>query len=350
MTAYLGQSTLKLFSLLICLLCGVSCAYPGSVGAPRTIKIGLVAPFEGLDRPLGYEALFGVKLAVQERNRGDGLRGYRIELVALNDFNDPDQARMQARALIADPDILGVVGHLGSTATLAALPLYDQANLAVSSPWTIKAASLEGDHTGVVTIAASDVETEARLEVAGQRMGFDHLSKLTDHNINDISGKVEALQLATDAVTGGEIILALQQAGLTMPLFGQVDIGSPQLIQVAESAADGLVFVSPGPDPYDIAGAGAFIEAYQSLAGFPPGPRAVLAYDATQVLLDAIEQVIAANNRQPARLEVSTVITSVQRQGLSGPIAFDAQGRRINAPVWVYQISGGRYPGVPITP
>src|SRR5215510_3753097 len=66
-------------------------------GAPPTVKIGLIAPFEGLYRATGYEVLFAVKLALQERNEGQGLQGYRVELVALNDFNDPVEARRQAQ-------------------------------------------------------------------------------------------------------------------------------------------------------------------------------------------------------------------------------------------------------------
>jgi ABC-type branched-subunit amino acid transport system substrate-binding protein len=121
------------------------------------------------------------------------------------------------------------------------------------------------------------------------------------------------------------------------------------MVQVAKAAANGLVFVSPAPAPRDVPGSEAFIEAYQTLAGFPPGPRAVLAYDATNILLDAIEQAML-EQQQPSRSEVCAIITNVQRRGISGDIAFDTQGQRINAPVWVYQISEEKegYPGVPI--
>jgi ABC-type branched-subunit amino acid transport system substrate-binding protein len=77
----------------------------------------------------------------------------------------------------------------------------------------------------------------------------------------------------------------------------------------------------------------------------------VLAYDATQILLDGIEQSLRINDSYlPARAHVSTVITAVQRRGLSGDIAFDQQGRRVNAPVWVYRIVAGAYPGALLSP
>lgn len=341
-------SIAKIFILpVIAVLCLSGCTNGGVGSAPLTLKIGLVAPFEGSHRPLGYEALFGVKLALQERNAAQGIHGYRIELVALNDFDDPLEAQIQAEALVADPDVLGVVGHLSSAATLAALPIYQEAQLAVSIPWSIATARI--DQTGVVEVAANYNETSAYLDTISREWGFNNRIEVIDRTFPALAPETEALYLNTDGVTAGEILLALEQANISLPLFGQVEVGSSQTVQVAKKAANDLIFVSPGPDPQHGTGAASFIEAYQALAGFPPGPRAVLAYDATQVLLDAIEQTVRIINHRPARAEVSTTIANVQRQGISGEIKFDAQGRRINAPVWVYQISEEKYPGVLVT-
>ena len=54
-------NTLGLIVLILCLTACAPLVGYGSV--PPTLKIGLVAPFEGIDRRLGYEALFAVKLA-----------------------------------------------------------------------------------------------------------------------------------------------------------------------------------------------------------------------------------------------------------------------------------------------
>lgn len=319
------------------------CIPAGSAGAPPTLKIGLVAPFEGLHRPLGYEALFAVKLALQERNQNGGLNGYRVELVALNDFDDPTEAEAQARALAADPDVLGVVGHLSAGPTLAAAPVYHRAGLAVAVPWTAPALSLP-PYAGIVTLAANEAQTRHRLVTTARAAGFKQMATLTGPNFGNISGAIDALELHADGVTAGQTILALRQAGITRPLYGQVDTGSPQLVQVAKAAANGFTYVSPGPAPADVNAAG-FANAYQSLAGFPPGPRAILAYDAAQVLLDAIEQAMGHPPRRPDRGQVSAQIAAVRRTGLTGPITFNAQGRRVDPPVWVYQITKETYPG-----
>jgi branched-chain amino acid transport system substrate-binding protein len=351
---YLAPLTLKIYSSLAVIFFLSACAAGEFGGAPPALKIGLAAPFEGLHRPLGYEALFAVKLALQERNLSGGINGYQVELVALNDFDDPAEAQTQARVLIADPDVVGVVGHLSSATTLAAMPIYQKAGLALSVPWTIESVESPINREGVVRVAANDTETSLWLDTVRRERGFNNIVKVADIDFNSVPAGIQALELRAEAVTAGESILALRRANVSLPLFGHVDVGSPQVVQVAKAAANGLIFVSPGPDPGDVPGADDFIKAYQTLAGFPPGPRAVLAYDATNVLLDAIEQAMLENTQTllepPTRSEVIATIGKVQRHGISGDIAFDAQGQRIDAPVWVYQISGEEYPGALLAP
>ncbi|MBN1993080.1 MAG: branched-chain amino acid ABC transporter substrate-binding protein [Anaerolineae bacterium] len=347
----LARHTLKIYILLMAVFLLPACAGKGFDGAPPTLKIGLVAPFEGLHRPLGYEVLFAVKLALQERNASGGVNGYQVELVALNDFDEPAEAQTQARALIADPDVLGVVGHLSSATTLAAMPIYQEAKLALSVPWTIDATAMNIQKKGVVRVAADYADTSARLNTFSQEWGYNHRLNVAEVDLDSLPVELQALELTGEGVAAGETISALRRAGVSLPLLGQVDVGSPQPVQVANGAATGLIFVSPGPAPRDAPGTEAFMEAYQTLAGFSPGPRAVLAYDATNILLNAIEQAMFGSH-QPTRSEVSALINQVQQQGLSGDIVFDQQGRRLNAPVWVYQIfeEEQQYPGELIAP
>lgn len=333
---------------LVCVLVLPACIVAQPSTLP-TLKIGLVAPFEGLHRSLGYEALFGVKLALQERNQGHGLLGYRVELVALNDFDDPAEAQLQAKALVVDPDVVGVVGHLSAAATQAAMPVYQQAGLALSVPWTVAQAGPDDSGRGMVSVAANQAQTTARLGLLKQDLGWFNVIEIKDQYVDAMPAGTQAVELVTDAVTAGQAILALKEAGVDLPLLGQEETGSFQLLQVAGEAANGFVYVSPGPDPRQALDTEMFVQKYTDLAGFPPGPRAALAYDAANVLLDAIALAISSGSAL-TRSEVSAVVGQVQRRGLSGRIAFDAQGQRVDAPVWVYQIVEGQYPGEQLAP
>jgi ABC-type branched-subunit amino acid transport system substrate-binding protein len=93
------------------------------------VKIGLVAPFEGRYRQIGYEAIYAARLAIREINARGGINGRRIELVALDDRGEPEKAVTAARQLALDPQVVAVVGHLRPASTDAAMKIYCQAGL-----------------------------------------------------------------------------------------------------------------------------------------------------------------------------------------------------------------------------
>jgi hypothetical protein len=135
----------------LCFLSGIvllaACRVPGSV--QRTVKIGLSAPFEGRYRDVGYEALHAVRLAVRERNEAGGVGSrYYVELVALNDLNEPAEALQKAREMAVDEDIMGVLGGLSIETARAAAPEYERLGLAfLASPgeWSGGQAPWGGD-------------------------------------------------------------------------------------------------------------------------------------------------------------------------------------------------------------
>jgi ABC-type branched-subunit amino acid transport system substrate-binding protein len=122
--------------LLLIAVCGLSlagCAFPGSV--KPTVKIGLSAPFEGRYRELGYDVLYAVRLAVRQRNEAGGIgRRFLVELVALNDFDEPAEAILQAREMGVDPGVLGVLGGWSPDTARAAAPEYERLELAFLRP------------------------------------------------------------------------------------------------------------------------------------------------------------------------------------------------------------------------
>jgi ABC-type branched-subunit amino acid transport system substrate-binding protein len=112
-----------------------ACSFPGSV--KPTVKIGLSAPFEGRYRDLGYEVLHAVRLAVRQRNDAGGVgQSYLVELVALNDFNEAQEAVVQAGKMAIDPGVLGVLAGLSPETAQAAATEYTRLGLAFLMPGT----------------------------------------------------------------------------------------------------------------------------------------------------------------------------------------------------------------------
>ncbi len=79
---------------------------------PQVVKIGLVAPFEGQDREIGYDGIYAARLAVREFNAEQLAENkpLRVALVALDDSGNVDIAAGNAQALAADPSIIAIVG------------------------------------------------------------------------------------------------------------------------------------------------------------------------------------------------------------------------------------------------
>jgi ABC-type branched-subunit amino acid transport system substrate-binding protein len=116
------------YLVLLVVLCLAAC---GGASTQPVVKIGLVAPFEGRYRSIGYEAIYAARLAIREINAKGGINGQRVELVALDDGGEPDKAIEAARQLVIDPQVVAVIGHLRPDSTAAALKIYCDAGLPV---------------------------------------------------------------------------------------------------------------------------------------------------------------------------------------------------------------------------
>lgn len=102
--------------------------------SPRLYRLGLVAPFEGIFRNDGYDALAVCRAAVAEWNAAAGPLPARLQVWAVDDGNDPAVAVRRARELAGDPLIVAAVGHLTPETSAAAAPVYREAGLLQTSP------------------------------------------------------------------------------------------------------------------------------------------------------------------------------------------------------------------------
>jgi ABC-type branched-subunit amino acid transport system substrate-binding protein len=118
------NAVIRGLALALALMGVASCASVDPV-----VKIGLVGPFEGRHRAIGYDAIYSARLAVREINAAGGVGGYRVALVALDDRGDPELAAQAAASLALDPAVVAVVGHYLPETTAAALPVYERAGV-----------------------------------------------------------------------------------------------------------------------------------------------------------------------------------------------------------------------------
>jgi len=317
----------RLLLLASCLTLLTSCSFPGSV--PETVKVGLAAPFEGLYRDLGYEALYAVRLAVRQANEAGGIGdGQLVEVVALNDLNDPRAASLQAGEMAVDPGILGVVSGLSPRTAAAAAPEYEALGVPFVSPFSDPreigrdAARLASTKLGARSAAILYGKDGADLAVAE---GFDEalaglggvvFVRAQPREGSEIAGMLAGLGEAPDVVflasetsRSAEWIAALRGAEFGGFLLGGPEVGSGLTTEIAGAYADGVYFVSPfrpgvgDPD---------FREAYEALSGgVAPGGVAMWCFAAARELMDAMESALL-DGTEPWRSGTAAALNGVR--------------------------------------
>jgi ABC-type branched-subunit amino acid transport system substrate-binding protein len=163
----------------------------------------------------------------------------------------------------------------------------------------------------------------------------ESLARLSD-------GEAEVYLHDGDALSAANALMAMRHAGIDAPLWGGPSLARAQLPVIAGDAASGACYAITAPLRADLSLGSSFVRGYQELAGVMPGPWAALAYDAANLLLDALEQEIAARGR-PVREGVTARLEGMQ--GPDGQPVF-VQGQRRHPEIAFYCYGeGGSYPG-----
>ena len=76
------------------------------------VKIGLIAPFEGIYRRSGYESLAAMRSALTDHAALTQAAGIDILPLALDDSGDPQMAARTAQKLLADPAVEALIGPI----------------------------------------------------------------------------------------------------------------------------------------------------------------------------------------------------------------------------------------------
>lgn len=305
----------------------------GCQGSTRpVVKIGLIAPFEELYRDDGYEALHAVRLALAQRNAAGGVAGRQAALAAHNDNGRADEAQLQAVKMAVDPDVLGVVAPLqpaswpaGATLSQHAVPWVSLAELTSQqlaggvglalSPQRLGAAAIEAlaatDATSALVFSEWP-EALAGAQSAGAAAGLAvrGLPLAAAQSVQPAPG--EGVVWLGDAEEGARLATAY---GPGVSLIGGSALGAHIFVGRAGDASAEAAWLSPAPAADDLPPA--FVESYRALAGVDPGPQAALAYDAANLLLDAIDRAGARGSRLD-RESVQKALDELAAQGWQG--------------------------------
>ncbi|HEY8855500.1 MAG TPA: ABC transporter substrate-binding protein, partial [Candidatus Dormibacteraeota bacterium] len=107
----------------------------GDSGPKAGIKIGVDMPLSGTEGRAGTPTLNGVRFFVHQHPTLDG---FNVAVSALDDsvkgIHDAKLGAKNITALVNDPLVMGIVGPFDSNVARAAIPVANQAHLAMISP------------------------------------------------------------------------------------------------------------------------------------------------------------------------------------------------------------------------
>ncbi len=352
-SAGLGEDTMKGLTLAAALALATGPAGSGA-WAQDAMTFGVQVPTTGSEATYGKDMLNAAQVAVDELNAAGGVLGRQVSLVTGDSACDPQQA-VNAASRLASQGVAGVVGGYCSGATLPTLQIYGDADI----PFVITASNstqlipanpgnafminstgddqatkavefLEG--RGVETIAIVDQGdaysqdladlTKEKWTAAGHEVAAE---ETVNKGEQDFSAVVTSIRSAApDAVfwtayyaDGGLLIQQLRRGGYQGAIAVGDGSNSPQLFDIAGSAADG-VFAFSNPTAEFLPAAATFTETYQAEFGAAPGPYAPLTYDGTMLLAWAIEK---AGSTEPDAV-IAALASAGGEEWLTGPISF----------------------------
>lgn len=340
-----------------------------------TIRIGLAGPFTD---PVGAPMLRAAELAVDEINQSGGINGRPIELIARDDYGDPDSAVSAATRLV-EADVAVVVGHVFSGTTLASAPVYNAARITQISP---SSSSPLVTHAGEYTfrVCPSDLQQGASLaRFAAERLGFRRgtILYLNDEygrgiratfasEFSQLGGSIDAMdpylgespdvgayleRLARRGTSqfifiGGnlgeaEVALRLARArGIRVPFLGGDALEG---LEAAGAIAEGTYISNAYLASFDTPKNRAFVAAYR--ARFPTAPLpnqpAAATYDALYLLREVLAR--TGTDREAIRAAVARIGQSDPGfSGVTGEIAFDENGDVPRQRVVIGRVEGGQ--------
>jgi branched-chain amino acid transport system substrate-binding protein len=339
------------------------------------VIVYVAVPLSGFQANGGQTVLGGARLAAEEINRSGGLRGYRVIVRPLDDESDSDVAVAQVeviRAALAQGEtVLGVIGHLNSGQTEAAMQLYTDMPILVITPTASEQSLTAQGFTNFFRVNASDdIQAEVaagflindlqarRIAVVhndtsyGQGLANSLIRQLESRGAS-IAVKLQVgegqsvytqeiarLQEATpDAIyyAGYEIEApylraALVEAGLTMPMLASDGAFLAATIDESNGAAEGMYVSAFAPSPRNVADAQWF-EAYQAVEYRNPDTYSVNGYVAMQTLAAAVQRADSFD-----RDAVSNTLRSDPVDSLLGQLRFEQNGDLASPQIWIYQV------------
>lgn len=365
------------------------------------ITVYVTVPLSGFQANGGQTVVGGAKLAAEHINREGGVNGYRVVIEAIDDESDSDVAvgvAEEIAAAIADgKNVLGVVGHLNSGQTIAAMEIYKDLPINVVTPTASNPSLTASGYRNFFRVNANDqVQAQVDAGFLVNTLGARRVAVI--HNDDTYGIDLADLMVAELERMGAEALLNLQiligppdpdpTAGEGQPLYyaeavRQAVASGPDAIfyagyeiecpylryDLAQVGAQGIpflasdgCFLSAAIESDDSLHAAEFAAATEGMyvSGFGPEPRATVdqqwirdyqrvdyrnpdtysvnGYLAVRVLAEA-----AREARSLDREAIAGSLRALSYDSIIGPLTYQDNGDLADPTIYIFQVRAGAF-------
>lgn len=353
-----------------------ACQPAGGAGGDEVIKVAILAPLSGPVPTFGVSTRDGALLAIEEWNAKGGVLGKKIEAIVEDSQCTADPAVNAANKVIDQDKVHYIVGEVCSKASIPVSEIAEAKGVVQISPTsTNETVTLNQDgSTKQYVFRACFIDPFQGLVMAkfaieqGHKTAFILLDQGNDYvrglaeafekSFTELGGTVIGKETYTDKDTDFSAILTKVADSKAEVLYVPDYYNIINLVgnQAKEKGITSVMMGGDGWDSADLDIAAAeggyysnhyspedtrpivqeWVKNYNAKYGSTPDALATLAYDATNMLLAAIEK---AGADDPAKVKDS--LAALEVEAVSGKLTFDAQHNPIKSAA-VLQVKDGK--------
>ncbi len=367
---------MKKVILLLALLGLTACASQ----TKGEVIVYVVAPLSGWQANSGQTVVGGARTMADQLNRQGGLLGYTVVVNGLDDAADSDVAKEQAQeianAIKQGKKVIGVIGHLNSGQTLAAMQIYKDLPLVVITPTASEVSLTKQGYRNFFRVNATDAAQGPALarfiveQLKATRIVVVHADNEYGNGLRDqITNAFKSLGVTPAAIvkipeaqttyakfiptikdaqpdvvflagyeTEGMVLLPeLRDAGITAKFICSDGCFNSTYVDEAAPASEGTYVGAITPDP-KVAADKQWWQDYQKVEARNPDTYSVPGYAAMTVLAEGVKK---ANTFDASR--VADAIRALDLKTLIGHVTYDAGGDLREQNVYVFQVKEGAF-------
>ena len=347
----------------------------------KVIKIATQSPLSGALSVIGSDIKSGSQLAIEQLSEPLTKLGFKVELAPFDDQANPDTGVANAKAIVSDPAVLGIVGHYNSGVMIPSSEEYHAAQLCNVSPANtnpkvtergypeinricgrddvqgavgaqfakskgIKIAYVLHDKTaygqGIAEYFKKESETQG-IKVAGftgteEKANFDAILSPI------LSSKPECIYFGGMFDQAAVLFKQARQKGFKGLCLSDDGFDSPDATKIGGDAlleGAGTYFSTVSGPAAAYPDTAKFVTDFKAKFGNNPQPFAAQSYDCTAILLKAIENAANANGgKLPARDAICKAVRELQDfHGVTGTMTFNPKGDLLKAKYFIIQVS-----------